>query len=132
MESGTAYPAARDDGEKRSTQTMSDFVYLYHGGDAARSPERIQETMQKWFAWLGKLREKGHLKDPGLALERTGKLVKGKRKTVTDGPFAEVKDVIGGYSLIYAHDLEQAVELSKDCPILEDDGTVEVRPVMTT
>ncbi len=111
---------------------MSDFVYLYHGGDAARSPERIQHTMQKWFAWLGELREKGHLKDSGLALERSGKLVKGRQKTVTDGPFAELKDVIGGFSLIDARDLEQAVELSKSCPILEDDGAVEVRPVMNT
>jgi hypothetical protein len=109
---------------------MSQFVYLYHGGDAARSPERIQQTLQKWFAWLGDLRQKGHLKDPGLALERSGKLVKGQHKTVTDGPFAEVKDVIGGYTLIDACDLEQAVELSKGCPIFEDDGAVEVRPVL--
>ena len=60
----------------------------------------------------------------------TGKLVKGKQKNVTDGPFAEAKDIVGGYTLIEARDLEQAVELSKGCPILEVEGAVEVRPVM--
>lgn len=110
---------------------MSQFVYLYRGGDAGRSPERMQEMMQKWMAWLKELGEKGHIKDQGQPLERTGKLVKGKQKTVTDGPFAEAKDVVGGYTLIEARDLEQAVELSKGCPIFEVDGAVEVRPVMT-
>jgi hypothetical protein len=71
----------------------------------------------------------GHIKDQGQPLERRGKLVSGRKKTVTDGPFAEVKDVVGGYTVIEARDLEQAVELSKGCPILELDGAVEVRPV---
>jgi hypothetical protein len=56
--------------------------------------------------------------------------VKGKQKTVLDGPFAETKDIVGGYTLIEARDLDQAVELSKGCPIFEVDGGVEVRPVM--
>jgi hypothetical protein len=86
--------------------------------------------MQKWMAWLKDLAEKGHIKDRGQPLERAGKLVTGKRKAVTDGPFAEAKDAIGGYTLIEASDLNQAVELSKGCPIFEVDGQVEVRPVM--
>ena len=49
---------------------------------------------------------------------------------MTDGPFAEAKDIVGGYTLIEARDLDQAVELSKGCPIFEVDGAVEVRPVM--
>ena len=77
------------------------------------------------------LAEKGHLKDRGNPLERTGKLVKGKQKAVTDGPFAEAKDAIGGYTLIEARDLAQAAELAKGCPIFEgEDGAVEVRPIM--
>ena len=109
---------------------MSEFVYLYRGGEAGRSPERMQQSMQKWMAWLKDLTGKGHIKDQGQPLERSGKLVKGRQKTVMDGPFAEAKDVVGGYTLIEARDLEQAVELSKGCPILEVEGTVEVRPVM--
>jgi hypothetical protein len=109
---------------------MSEFLYLYRGGENGMSPERMQETMRKWMAWLKDLAEKGHIKDQGQPLERSGKLVKGKQKSVTDGPFAETKDLVGGYTLIHAKDLDQAVELSKGCPIFEADGAVEVRPVM--
>ena len=109
---------------------MSEYVFLYRGGEAGRSPERIQQSMQKWMAWFKDLAEKGHVKNQGQPLERAGKLVKGSRKSVIDGPFAEAKDVIGGYSIIEAKDLDEAVELSKGCPILEVEGAVEVRPVM--
>ena len=109
---------------------MSEYVFLYRGGSREGSPAEMQQTMQKWMTWLKSLGEKGHVKDQGQPLEQTGKLVKGKQKTVTDGPFAEVKDVIGGYTLIEARDLDHAVELSKGCPIFERDGAVEVRPVM--
>jgi hypothetical protein len=50
---------------------------------------------------------------------------------ITDGPFAEAKDVIGGFTLIKADDVAQAAELAKGCPILERGGDVEVRPVMS-
>lgn len=109
---------------------MSDFVFLYRGGEGGRSPENLQQITQKWMAWFKQLNETGHVKDQGHPLERAGKLVKGKQKTVTDGPFAEAKDVIGGYTLIEAANLEQAVELSKGCPIFEVEGAVEIRPVM--
>ena len=109
---------------------MSEFLFLYRGGEAGRSPERMQQMMQKWMAWMKELGAKGHLKDQGHPLERTGKLVKGQKKVVTDGPYAETKDVVGGYTLIEARDLDQATELSKGCPIFENDGQVEVRPIM--
>ena len=110
---------------------MSEFVFLYRGGERGRSsPEQAQQMMQKWGAWLKGLGEKGHIRDQGQPLERAGKLVKGKQKTVTDGPFAEAKDLVGGYTLVEARDIDQAVELSKGCPIFEVDGAVEVRPVM--
>jgi hypothetical protein len=92
---------------------MSEYVFLYRGGEGGRSPERAQQMMQKWMAWFKEMAEKGHVKDRGQPLERTGKLVNGKQKAVTDGPFAEAKDVVGGYTLIEARDIEQAVELSK-------------------
>jgi hypothetical protein len=109
---------------------MSEFVFLYRGGARDRSPEQMQQMMQKWMAWMKDLGANGHLKDRGQPLERAGKLVQGKQKTVTDGPFAEAKDVVGGYTLIEAEDLSEAVELSKGCPIFEVEGAVEVRPVM--
>jgi hypothetical protein len=109
---------------------MSEYVFLYRGGEQGRSPERAQQMMQKWMTWFKELAAKGHIKDRGQPLERSGKLVKGSQKTVTDGPFAEAKDVVGGYTLIEASDLDQAVELSKGCPIFEVEGAVEVRPVL--
>ena len=57
-------------------------------------------------------------------------MVEGNQKIVTDGPYAEAKDLVGGFSLIEAKDIAQAVDLSKGCPILEVGGSVEVRPVM--
>lgn len=109
---------------------MSEFVFLYRSGQVTRWPEEAQQTMQKWAAWLKELADAGHIKDRGQPLDGRGKLVKGKQKVVTDGPFAEAKDIIGGYTLIEARDLDQAVELAKGCPIFERDGAVEVRPVM--
>jgi hypothetical protein len=110
---------------------MSEFTYLYRGGrDTSASPEQMQKTMQKWTAWFKELGANGHLKELGHPLESTGMVVKGNQKIVTDGPYAEAKDVVGGFSLIEAKDLAHAVEISKGCPILEVGGSVEVRPVM--
>jgi hypothetical protein len=110
---------------------MSDFVYLYRGGDRmSDSPAQAQQRMQKWMAWMKDLGDKGHIKDPGHPLERAGKIVTGKQKSVTDGPFAEAKDVVGGYTLVQAANLAEAVELTSGCPILDVGGFVEVRPVM--
>jgi hypothetical protein len=107
---------------------MSEFLYLYRGGERAGSPAEMQQQMQRWMTWLKDLGEKGFVKDPGQPLEREGKLVAGKQKTVTDGPYAE-KDLVGGYTIVQAKDIAQAVELSRGCPIFEYGGLVEVRPV---
>jgi len=113
---------------------MSQYLYLYRADPVARqqamSPERAQQSMQRWVAWMQELDTKGHLKDRGQPLEQGGKVVRGQSKTVTDGPYAETKDLVGGFSLVEARDIEQAVELSRGCPILDGGGSVEVRPVM--
>jgi hypothetical protein len=108
---------------------MSEFVFLYRNGEKM-SPETMQNQMGKWAAWLKELGEKGFLKNAGQPLERSGKLVSGHQRTVTDGLFVEAKDIIGGYSLIEARDLAHAVELSMGCPIFNVGGAVEVRPTM--
>ena len=109
---------------------MTEFIYLYRGGDSPTSPAEGQQVMQLWMAWMKELGEKGHLKAVGSPLEKTGKLVSGKTKVVSDGPFAEAKDLIGGYTLVTAKDIDQAVELSKGCPIFQRNGAVEVRPIL--
>jgi hypothetical protein len=108
---------------------MSEFTFLFRGRDTSASPEQMQKHLEKWLAWFQELGAKGHIKGPGHPLEGTGKVVKGKKKIVNDGPYAEAKDIVGGYVLIEAKDLAHAVEISKGCPILEVGGSVEVRPI---
>ena len=108
---------------------MSEFTYLFRGRETSASPEQMQKTMEKWVVWLKELDAQGHIKDPGHPLEHTGKVVVGKKKLVNDGPYAEAKDVVGGYIVIEARDIQQAVELAKGCPIFEVGGSVEVRPI---
>jgi hypothetical protein len=113
---------------------MSQFLYLYRMTAASRheamgTPDRAQQSMQRWMAWMRDLEAKGHLKDRGQPLEQTGKVVRG-RTAVTDGPYTEAKDLVGGYTIVEARDIDQAVDLSQGCPILDGGGSVEVRPVM--
>jgi hypothetical protein len=113
---------------------MSEFVFLYRATPEARresmgSPERAQQAMTKWRAWFKDMTDKGYVKNMGQPLEDTGKVVGGRKKIVTDGPYSETKDLIGGYSLIEARDLDQAAQIALGCPIIEGGGFVEVRPV---
>lgn len=110
---------------------MSEFLFVFRGSNLhARSPDQMQKSMQKWVAWFKELNEKGVVKDPGNPLDRSGKVVRGHNKEIHDGPYAEAKDLVNGYVLIETATIDHAVELSKGCPIFEDAGSVEVRPIM--
>lgn len=111
---------------------MSQFVYLYRGGGRPESPAEGEQAMQRWMTWLQDLAAKGHIKDQGQPLEDEGKVVRsnGGRRVVTDGPYPESKDIVGGFTLIEAKDLSEAAELAGGCPIFDRGGLVEVRPVM--
>jgi hypothetical protein len=108
---------------------MTEFTFLFRGRERSASPEQLQKNMEKWVAWFKELDANGRMKDPGNPLAASGKVVSGKRKIVSDGPFAEAKDVVGGYILIEAETLAEATDIAKGCPILEVGGSVEVRPV---
>jgi len=110
---------------------VSEFTYLFRGRDMNQSREQQQKTMEQWSVWFKELSTKGHLKEPGHPLVGTGKVVSGKKKTVSDGPFAEAKDIIGGYIVVEAKDLSHAAELAKGCPIFEVGGSVEIREIQT-
>jgi hypothetical protein len=114
---------------------MSEFILLYRNTQEAHkeamgTPERAQQSLVKWRAWLNDMQEKGQLKSVGQPLERAGKVVTGRNKLVTDGPYAETKDVIGGFSIIEAATVEMAAQIASGCPVLDGGGSVEVRPVM--
>ena len=110
---------------------MKDFMLIFIGGsDAADlSPEEMQNHMGKWFSWIDKLKAANKYV-AGEALTPGGKTVKGKKPVVTDGPFAEAKEVVGGFFIVRANSIEEATEIAKDCPDLPMDGTVEIREVM--
>jgi hypothetical protein len=109
---------------------MSEYLYIYRNpaGWPDASPQQMQQIMQKWMAWMKELGEKGHIKNVGNPLETTGKVVK-SRQAIVDGPFAEAKDVVSGYTLVEAKDITQAAQLATGCPVFENGGSVEVRPI---
>ena len=115
---------------------MKEFMFVFRGSMqneeafANQSPEQMQAEMAKWNTWMGNIAKQGKLIG-GQPLYPQGKVLKGTSKKLTDGPFIEGKDIVGGYLLIKANDINDAVEISKNCPSLESEtGSVEVREIM--
>ena len=110
---------------------MKDFLLPFRGGlDFTKAPqEQVQQVIQKWQGWVEDLTRKG-IYNGGERLARNGaSVMRGSTKQVIDGPFAEGKEIVGGYISIKADNLQQAIEISKDCPIFNFDGIVEIREV---
>lgn len=107
---------------------MANFMFIYRGGEneGEYSPEELQQFMQKWMDWINEGFAQGWMVDPGDALLPDAKVVDGDH-VITDGPFAESKEVVGGYSIVKTETLAQAAELAKGCPVLMTGGKVEVR-----
>jgi len=111
---------------------MEKFMLIFHGGmdPSTSSPEAMQAQMGKWMAWIDKL-NKTEQYVAGEPLLPGGKLVSGKNgKSITDGPYTEGKEVVGGFFIINAKDLDEATAIAKDCPDYEYGGSVQVRQVM--
>ncbi len=98
--------------------------------DRKMTREEFQKEAVKWQAWTEKLMKEGRL-TPGNRLSMSGKVINGTEKHVHDGPFAEGKEVVGGFCTVKARDLDEALEIAKSCPILDQDCSVEVRQVVS-
>ena len=85
--------------------------------------------MAKWGKWMAELSSAGKMSG-GHRLNETGTVLKGRNKQITDGPFTEGKEIVGGYIAVKAKDLNEAVEIAKDCPIYDHDGSTEVREIV--
>jgi hypothetical protein len=110
---------------------MANFLFVYRGDNNAYqtlTPDEMQRIMQKWNDWIGEAMRKGWMVDAGDALKPEGRVVNSKR-VVTDGPFVESKEILGGYSIVQAETIDAAAELAMGCPALLTGGTVEVRPL---
>ena len=107
------------------------FMFILRGGKSHldMSPSDYDQVIRKYLSWIESLRQSGVYK-AGDPLESGGKVLSGKTGSlVTDGPFAESKETVGGYFMITAADLDAASQIAMGCPIFDNDGTVEVRQV---
>ena len=111
---------------------MEKFMLIFRGGinhaHNATDSEAAAKNMQAWMTWMQSLGKNGTFvsTDP---LQPIGKQVNGTNKVVSDGPYVEANDMIGGYLIVNAKDIDDAVEISKGCPIFNENGKVEVRPI---
>ena len=105
---------------------MKKYLYVFRGGEFPEdmSPEEMQQQMAKWTIWMQEVQAEGY------PLQAEGKVVEKAGEVITDGPFTEGKEMVGGYVVLSANDLEHAVEISKGCPIFEFGGTTEVREII--
>jgi hypothetical protein len=110
---------------------MTEFMMIFRSEKSERptpSPEEMQQMVKVWQDWIGGIAAQGKFVSTN-ALGREGRTVNAKG-IVTDGPYAEVKEIVGGYIIIKADDLNDAVQLSEGCPTLATGGKVEIRSVM--
>ena len=108
---------------------MAKFMFLQRGGGEKRpemTPEQMEAGMKAWMDWVKSGTDEGWLLDPGSPLSGTGAVVK-PDLTVIDGPFAESKELVGGYTIVEASDLAAACELAKQTIKLAGGGKIEVR-----
>ncbi len=112
---------------------MKEFMMIFRNhtepGGEKPSAEQMQAEMKKWQNWIGGIAAQGKYSGTN-RLSSEGKTVKANN-VITDGPYAEVKEIIGGYLIVKANTLDEAVELAKGCPSLGYGGIVEVRTVMS-
>lgn len=110
---------------------MDKFLYIFRGGrDPNITPAALGAHLATWTKWVAELQAAGHLDPGGSALQDGGRTLRGTAKTVTDGPYAEAKDLVTGILVILAASLDEATELARGCPIFEYGGSVEVRPAV--
>jgi hypothetical protein len=111
---------------------MADFLYLYRGTEpvtAALSPQQMQDYLRHFQEWIVSLTKADKISSCG-PLGQGGRTLAGPRALITDGPYAEAKDLIGGYTVISADNLDDATEIARGCPFLLVGGTVEIRSVL--
>ena len=113
---------------------MEKFLLLFRNGvvdEAAfqeMSPEAMQAEIAKWNTWIGGIAGQGKMISTE-GLYPTGKVMSEAGNVVTDGPYAESKEIVGGFMILHATDFAEATELAKGCPVFDGGGLVEVRQI---
>ena len=112
---------------------MKEYILLFRGGFERiidQLPEEFSANMEQWKKWLSDLGRDRKVV-AAQPLISTGKHVVGKGRTVVDGPFAEGKEILGGYLICKAETYDEAVTIAKGCPVLDTGGIVEIREIAT-
>ncbi|MBL4755013.1 MAG: hypothetical protein JKY52_15630 [Flavobacteriales bacterium] len=109
---------------------MPNYMYIFRGGQnkSTLSPEELQVHVGKWMSWMDCLKEEGQLIE-GLPFTGVGKTV--TREVVTDGPYTEGQELVGGCFIMNASTLEEASQIAYNCPIMVEGGSVEVREILS-
>ena len=115
---------------------MPHFVLLLHDAgsfDPDMSPDQMQAIVQRYVAWRARVQQNGRAVSGHKLRDGEGRVIRGTASAmkITDGPYAEAREVIGGLFIIEAASYDEVVELSKDCPHLEF-GSIEIREVEPT
>ena len=115
---------------------MPKFLLLLHDAPdtySKLSPEEMQRVIEKYVAWGDRLRKAGVLQGGEKLADEPGKIMRARNGEIrlTDGPYCETKEVLGGYYIVSAPDYQKAVDLARDCPHFEFGGTIEVREIDT-
>src|SRR6187402_49667 len=110
---------------------MDEFILIFRHEDGSKiaSPEQMQEWMKQTMDWIGGIAAQNKFKS-GTGLSFDEAKVVWHNNVVTNGPFGDIKETIGGFILVKAESVEEAVEFAKGCPVLQGDGnSVEVRKI---
>jgi hypothetical protein len=106
----------------------AEFLVISRGQwDRTFSPEKIQKTIDQFYIWLDRLVDEGKMRR-GQRLLYEGKTV-ARQNAITDGPFGESKEVIGGYWFILAPNLDEAAQIAQGNPCLDCGLVLEIRPI---
>ena len=111
---------------------MKEFVLLFRQPSydyTKASPSDMQAIAKKWKDWAEGIVAQGKLGSHGPRLALEGKVLKAGG-VITDGPFVEIRERLGGFIIVKAESLEEATTLAHGCPALDAKGSVEIRPVM--
>jgi len=105
------------------------LIFRHQDGKAVASPEQIQAWMKQTMDWIAGIAAQNKFSG-GNGLPFEDSRVVQSNKIVTNGPFGEIKETIGGYIIVKAETVDEAVEFAKGCPVLQGEGnTVEVRKI---
>lgn len=110
---------------------MKDFALLFRQPKPDRntaSPKEMETYIQKWKEWLEGIAAEGKVVVPATRLAGEGKVLKAAG-VVTDGPFVEIREVLGGLIVVKAENIDEATTLAHGCPVIELGGSVEIRPL---